>query len=66
MTRKDYHLRSATGAVMRTFDDGNAALKYAESIRHDFPGVHVVEVVTTVTETVLYRARMSPKLRLVA
>lgn len=66
MTTTDYAVLTATGAPMKTFDDPNAALKYAEKVRKDFPGVYVEQTETTVKRTVLYRSRITTPLRLVA
>ena len=59
----DYAVLTATGAPMKTFDDRDAAIDYAQEARKTFPGCYVEEVVTTVTRTVLYRSR--PGLRIV-
>lgn len=65
MTSIDYHLLSATGGLIATYGDRDRALKAARGLRETFPGIHVEEVVTTVTRTVLYRSRVKPFLSVV-
>lgn len=62
----DFHVISATGAIIKTFDDRDRAIDYARDIRETFPGCSVEEVEIVTTRRTIYRSRIRPVLRAVA
>lgn len=62
----DFHVISATGAIIKTFDDRDRAIDYARDIRDVFPGCSVDEVEVVTTRKTIYRSRLRPVLRVVA
>lgn len=62
----DFHVISATGAIIKTFDDRDRAIDYARDIRDVFPGCSVDEVEVVTTRRRIYRSRVRPALRVVA
>lgn len=55
MTSTSYHVLTAVGALIKTFDDPKAARKWASANQGLYPGVSVEEVVTTVTRRRIFK-----------
>jgi len=44
MSRVEFEVTTARGALIRIFDERRAANRYANDIQHEFPGVQVFSV----------------------
>lgn len=66
MTRYDFQILSAVGAVIATFDSQPLALKWAKANRETYPGMTVEIVTTTTRREVIYRPRVKSHLRVAA
>ena len=55
----DYSVKTAAGALIRTFDCHRKAIKYAASKRDEFPGIYVDRTTTTVNVTRLWTDRIA-------
>ena len=57
--RIDFEAVTARGATIRTFDTLDLARAWVGERKAEFPGLHVEEVVTTVTRRRAYQPRLT-------